>query len=163
MVFACAAAKKKEQLAEQMKDFSKNMEDVIIQRPVILWSMSLSKTGDTLVDKSFKDRWYLVNDGRYLSGRRPRIANMRRNPRHLRPTRLLFFVLLLHLKIQGARSCWNCENCLGSTGAAVACVCADGTLSLWEEVAKDAQPLQWKLYISFNSGSAQLLDTQFGV
>ncbi|TQD94243.1 hypothetical protein C1H46_020057 [Malus baccata] len=34
------AAKKKEQLAEQMKDFSKNMED----------------TGDTLVDESFKDR-----------------------------------------------------------------------------------------------------------
>ncbi|KAM1376761.1 hypothetical protein PS1_038743 [Malus domestica] len=47
--------------------------------------------------------------------------------------------------------------------AAVACVCADGTLSLWEEVAEDAQPLQWKLCISFNSGSAQLLDTQFGV
>ncbi|TQD71393.1 hypothetical protein C1H46_043074 [Malus baccata] len=48
-------------------------------------------------------------------------------------------------------------------GAAVACVGADGTLSLWEEVAEDAQPLQWKLCISFNSGSAQLLDTQFGV
>ncbi|KAM1749938.1 hypothetical protein ACFX12_010733 [Malus domestica] len=48
-------------------------------------------------------------------------------------------------------------------GAAVACVCADGTLSLWEEVAEDAQPLQWKLCISFNSGPAQLLDTQFGV
>ncbi|KAM2437832.1 hypothetical protein ACFX1W_014900 [Malus domestica] len=44
-------------------------------------------------------------------------------------------------------------------GAAVACVCADGTLSLWEEVVEDAQPLQWKLCISFNSGSTQLLDT----
>ncbi|KAM2554562.1 hypothetical protein TB2_018670 [Malus domestica] len=48
-------------------------------------------------------------------------------------------------------------------GDAVACVCADGTLSLWEEVAEDAQPLQWKLCTSFNSGSAQLLDTQYGV
>ncbi|KAM1209111.1 hypothetical protein ACFX2J_014689 [Malus domestica] len=48
-------------------------------------------------------------------------------------------------------------------GDAVACVCTDGTLLLWEEVAEDAQPLQWKLCISFNGGSAQLLDTQFGV
>ncbi|KAM0960636.1 hypothetical protein ACFX2I_025549 [Malus domestica] len=48
-------------------------------------------------------------------------------------------------------------------GDAVACVCADETLSLWEEVAEDAQPLQWKLCTSFNSGLAQLLDTQFGV
>ncbi|CAN6585917.1 unnamed protein product [Malus baccata var. baccata] len=48
-------------------------------------------------------------------------------------------------------------------GDAVACVCTNGTLSLWEEVAEDAQPLQWKLCTSFNGGSAQLLDTQFGV
>ncbi|MCO5575289.1 hypothetical protein L7F22_029089 [Adiantum nelumboides] len=48
-------------------------------------------------------------------------------------------------------------------GDAVACVCADGTLSLWEEAAEDAQPIQWKLCTSFKSGSAQLLDTQFGV
>ncbi|BFG31910.1 hypothetical protein CerSpe_181840 [Prunus speciosa] len=48
-------------------------------------------------------------------------------------------------------------------GDAVACVCADGSLSLWEEAAEDAQPIQWKLCTSFKSGSAQLLDTQFGV
>ncbi|XP_024026951.1 protein SEH1 isoform X2 [Morus notabilis] len=48
-------------------------------------------------------------------------------------------------------------------GDAVACVCADGTLSLWEEVVEDAQPLQWKLCKSFKSNSSQVLDVQFGV
>ncbi|KAL5552350.1 hypothetical protein UlMin_002526 [Ulmus minor] len=48
-------------------------------------------------------------------------------------------------------------------GDAVACVCADGTLSLWEEVVEDAQPLQWKLCKRFNSNSAQVLDIQLGV
>lgn len=48
-------------------------------------------------------------------------------------------------------------------GDAVACVCADGTLSLWEEVVEDAQPLQWKLCKSFKRNSSQVLDVQFGV
>lgn len=48
-------------------------------------------------------------------------------------------------------------------GDSVACVCADGTLSLWEEVVEDAQPLQWKLCKSFKSNSSQVLDVQFGV
>lgn len=47
-------------------------------------------------------------------------------------------------------------------GHAVACVLADGTLSLWEEIVEDAQPLQWKLCKSFKSDAAQLLDIQFG-
>ncbi|KAL6182335.1 hypothetical protein ACLB2K_043758 [Fragaria x ananassa] len=47
-------------------------------------------------------------------------------------------------------------------GHAVACVCADGTLSLWEETVEDAQPVQWKLCKSFKSDSAQMLDVEFG-
>ncbi|KAJ0106563.1 hypothetical protein Patl1_17554 [Pistacia atlantica] len=48
-------------------------------------------------------------------------------------------------------------------GDAIACICIDGSLLLWEEVVEDAQPLQWKLYKSFKTNSAQLLDVQFGV
>ncbi|XP_059442957.1 protein SEH1 [Corylus avellana] len=48
-------------------------------------------------------------------------------------------------------------------GDAVACVCMDGTVSLWEEVVEDAQPLQWKLCKSFKSNSAKVLDIQFGI
>ncbi|KAL5564782.1 hypothetical protein UlMin_027946 [Ulmus minor] len=48
-------------------------------------------------------------------------------------------------------------------GDAVVCVCADGTLSLWEEVVEDAQPLQWKLCKRFNSNSAHVLAIQLGV
>ncbi|GMN31662.1 hypothetical protein TIFTF001_003360 [Ficus carica] len=68
-------------------------------------------------------------------------------------------------------------------GDSVACVCADGTLSLWEEVVEgtnsipnlhpfsrhsrnylgNTQPLQWKLCKSFKSNSSQVLDVQFGV
>ncbi|KAE8056012.1 hypothetical protein FH972_012815 [Carpinus fangiana] len=48
-------------------------------------------------------------------------------------------------------------------GDAVACVCTDGTVSLWEEVVEDAQPLQWKLCKSFKSNSAKVLDIQFGI
>ncbi|KAI9173343.1 hypothetical protein LWI28_000029 [Acer negundo] len=47
-------------------------------------------------------------------------------------------------------------------GDAVACVCKDGSLSLWEEVVEDAQPLQWKLCKSFKNKSTQVLDVQFG-
>ncbi|XP_062074533.1 protein SEH1 [Humulus lupulus] len=48
-------------------------------------------------------------------------------------------------------------------GDAVACVCMDGTVSLWEEVVEDAQPLQWKLCKTFKSNSSQVLDIQFGI
>ncbi|KAJ4711920.1 Protein transport protein SEC13 [Melia azedarach] len=48
-------------------------------------------------------------------------------------------------------------------GDAVACICADGNLLLWEEIVEDAQPLQWKLCKSFKSSSTQVLDVQFGV
>ncbi|XP_028115505.1 protein SEH1-like [Camellia sinensis] len=48
-------------------------------------------------------------------------------------------------------------------GDGVACICADGTLSLWEEVAEDTKPLQWKLCKDFETSSNQVLDMQFGV
>lgn len=48
-------------------------------------------------------------------------------------------------------------------GDAVACVCTDGTVSLWEEVVEDAQPLQWKLCKSFKSNLVKVLDIQFGI
>ncbi|GMP37950.1 hypothetical protein CsSME_00009404 [Camellia sinensis var. sinensis] len=47
-------------------------------------------------------------------------------------------------------------------GGGVACICADGTLSLWEEVAEDTKPLQWKLCKGFETSSNQVLDMQFG-
>ncbi|XP_061374135.1 protein SEH1 [Gastrolobium bilobum] len=48
-------------------------------------------------------------------------------------------------------------------GDAVACISADGILSLWEEVAEDSQPLQWKICKSFGSSSSKVLDVQFGI
>ncbi|KAI4326837.1 hypothetical protein L6164_019367 [Bauhinia variegata] len=48
-------------------------------------------------------------------------------------------------------------------GDAVACILADGTVSLWEEVAEDSQPLQWKMCKSFGSSSSKVLDVQFGM
>ncbi|XP_052207841.1 protein SEH1 isoform X2 [Diospyros lotus] len=48
-------------------------------------------------------------------------------------------------------------------GDAVACICADGTLSLWEEIVEDAKPLQWKLCKEFRKNTNQVLDIQFGV
>ncbi|XAR55123.1 hypothetical protein NMG60_11030522 [Bertholletia excelsa] len=49
-------------------------------------------------------------------------------------------------------------------GDAVTCICADGTFSLWEEVAEaDTKSLQWKLCKQFEKSSNQVLDVQFGV
>lgn len=48
-------------------------------------------------------------------------------------------------------------------GDAVACICADGTLSLWEEVEEDNQPLTWKHCKVFESSNSRVLDLQFGV
>ncbi|XP_051151230.1 protein SEH1 isoform X1 [Andrographis paniculata] len=47
-------------------------------------------------------------------------------------------------------------------GDAVACVCADGTLSLWEEVAEDAGGNRWKMCKCFDRDKSQVLDVQFG-
>ncbi|KAL7206704.1 hypothetical protein ACSBR2_019425 [Camellia fascicularis] len=47
-------------------------------------------------------------------------------------------------------------------GGGVACICVDGTLSLWKEVAEDTKPLQWKLCKGFETSSNQVLDMQFG-
>lgn len=48
-------------------------------------------------------------------------------------------------------------------GDAVACVLADGSLSLWEEVADEGMSIQWKLCKSFESKSVRVLDIQFGL
>ncbi|KAL9230963.1 hypothetical protein vseg_006244 [Gypsophila vaccaria] len=47
-------------------------------------------------------------------------------------------------------------------GDAVACISADGTLSLWEEVVEAGQSLQWKFCTKFQSKTARVLDIQFG-
>ncbi|XP_068635145.1 protein SEH1-like isoform X2 [Aristolochia californica] len=46
-------------------------------------------------------------------------------------------------------------------GDAVACICADGTVSLWEEIEEDT--LMWKLCKVFEGSGTQALDLQFGV
>nr|DAD19161.1 TPA_asm: hypothetical protein HUJ06_020624 [Nelumbo nucifera] len=48
-------------------------------------------------------------------------------------------------------------------GDAVACICADGTLLLWEEVEEGPQLLKWKLCKLFESNATQVLDVQFGI
>ncbi|KAK3000701.1 hypothetical protein RJ639_022462, partial [Escallonia herrerae] len=48
-------------------------------------------------------------------------------------------------------------------GDAVACISSDGTLSLWEEVVEETQPLQWKLCKRFEGSSHKVLDIQCGV
>ncbi|XVF10438.1 hypothetical protein REPUB_Repub07fG0183000 [Reevesia pubescens] len=47
-------------------------------------------------------------------------------------------------------------------GDAVACICEDGSLSVWEELVEGTQPLQWKLCKSFKT-SSKVLDVQFAV
>ncbi|XP_058100221.1 protein SEH1 [Magnolia sinica] len=48
-------------------------------------------------------------------------------------------------------------------GDAVACICVDGTLSLWEEIEEDTQPLTWKLCKLFESNATHALDLKFGM
>ncbi|CAL1373554.1 unnamed protein product [Linum trigynum] len=48
-------------------------------------------------------------------------------------------------------------------GDAVACIDGNGSLSLWEDLAEDAQAVEWKHCKSFQSNSAKVLDVQFGV
>ncbi|CAA6665875.1 unnamed protein product [Spirodela intermedia] len=47
-------------------------------------------------------------------------------------------------------------------GDAIACICLDGTISLWEETQDTESPI-WKLCNIFESNRSQVLDIQFGV
>ncbi|TKW15443.1 hypothetical protein SEVIR_5G236800v4 [Setaria viridis] len=48
-------------------------------------------------------------------------------------------------------------------GDAVACVCADGKLSLWEEVAEDDQLPTWRKCKVFEGGNCCILNVHFGL
>lgn len=48
-------------------------------------------------------------------------------------------------------------------GDAIACVCADGTLSLWEEVAADDQLPTWRKCKVFEGGNCRILNVHFGL
>ncbi|EOA33865.1 hypothetical protein CARUB_v10021356mg, partial [Capsella rubella] len=48
-------------------------------------------------------------------------------------------------------------------GDAVACICEDGSLSIWEEVSEETHALEWKLCKSMKNKSSLVLDVQFGV
>ncbi|KAL6553677.1 hypothetical protein OROGR_007519 [Orobanche gracilis] len=47
-------------------------------------------------------------------------------------------------------------------GDAVACISADGTLSLWEEVVEEYEGGHWKMRKYFDGGRSHVLDIQFG-
>ncbi|KAF9602083.1 hypothetical protein IFM89_024850 [Coptis chinensis] len=47
-------------------------------------------------------------------------------------------------------------------GDAVACICADGTLLLWEEVGEDSQSIKWIKCKHFENNESKALDLQFG-
>ncbi|KAI3689850.1 hypothetical protein L2E82_47820 [Cichorium intybus] len=47
-------------------------------------------------------------------------------------------------------------------GDAIACICSDGSLSIWEELAEDSEPVQWKQCKTFGGSMDQVLDAQFG-
>ncbi|KAL8238849.1 hypothetical protein R6Q59_015416 [Mikania micrantha] len=47
-------------------------------------------------------------------------------------------------------------------GDAIACICSDGSLSIWEEIAEDSEPVKWKQCTSFGGPLEQVLDGQFG-
>nr|XP_043629079.1 protein SEH1 [Erigeron canadensis] len=47
-------------------------------------------------------------------------------------------------------------------GDAIACICSNGSLYIWEEIAQDSEPVQWKHCKSFGGPSEKVLDCQFG-
>lgn len=47
-------------------------------------------------------------------------------------------------------------------GDAIACICVDGTLSLWEEAGEDAHSVAWKKCAVFESSGPRVLEVQFG-
>ncbi|URD87295.1 WD domain, G-beta repeat [Musa troglodytarum] len=47
-------------------------------------------------------------------------------------------------------------------GDAIACICNDGTFSLWEETGEDTEHPTWKLCKLFEDSSSPVLDLQFG-
>lgn len=47
-------------------------------------------------------------------------------------------------------------------GDAIACICSNGSLSIWEELAEDSEPVQWKQCKTFGGSMDQVLDAQFG-
>ncbi|XP_071685851.1 protein SEH1 [Rutidosis leptorrhynchoides] len=47
-------------------------------------------------------------------------------------------------------------------GDAIACICSNGSLSIWEEVTQDSEPVQWKQCKVFGGPMDQVLDSQFG-
>ncbi|XP_050226329.1 protein SEH1 isoform X2 [Mercurialis annua] len=47
-------------------------------------------------------------------------------------------------------------------GDAVACICADGSFALWEELVEGSQSLKWKLCKIFQHKATKALDVQFG-
>ncbi|KAG0491279.1 hypothetical protein HPP92_004231 [Vanilla planifolia] len=48
-------------------------------------------------------------------------------------------------------------------GDAIACLCVDGTLSLWEEVGEDVHSVSWKQCKVFECSDPRVLEVQFGV
>ncbi|KAK1430634.1 hypothetical protein QVD17_13516 [Tagetes erecta] len=47
-------------------------------------------------------------------------------------------------------------------GDAIACICSDGSLSIWEEAAEDSENVQWKQCACFGGPMDEILDGQFG-
>ncbi|KAK8941523.1 hypothetical protein KSP40_PGU010958 [Platanthera guangdongensis] len=47
-------------------------------------------------------------------------------------------------------------------GDAIACICVDGTLSLWEEAGEDAHSVTWKKCVVFGRSGPRVLEVQFG-
>ncbi|KAG0493244.1 hypothetical protein HPP92_004238 [Vanilla planifolia] len=48
-------------------------------------------------------------------------------------------------------------------GDAIACLCVDGTLFLWEEVGEDVHSVSWKQCKVFECSDPRVLEVQFGV
>ncbi|XP_024996867.1 protein SEH1 isoform X2 [Cynara cardunculus var. scolymus] len=47
-------------------------------------------------------------------------------------------------------------------GDAIACICSNGSLLIWEEIAEESEPVRWKQCKSFGGSLDQVIDCQFG-